>query len=540
MAAESASSGKSSRSAWPADVESYYRPTLFVAMAASAGVVVGSLGTWANVLLFTVGGLDFQNWGTATLILGLVSAFAILIVTFWSQAPFDPRWAVPLAWGIAVVGVACLTDAVINIVRLMTVPKGNIFGVPIGVSSGWGLWLVAVSSAIIAVAGTIIATQIARSDDLHQHLAESSGSWTDRWRWAAAVVSAIIVLAGIVYGVTNPWKNDGDSSTSSATALPSFPSFPSFSVSPTTSSFTTSAQPTLPPVVHAPPLDGTYRQDIDEANITTNGRVDPGSDRDPTWFAFRSACTAAGCVASGSYLDRDKLGLPLQSSAKEFELYWIDDHWQYSQVEKADCSGPDGNAKEERSYVWSFIPQPDGFYRGTTTNTTVSDDCSNEGKVRVEPFTLTRTGLPPPGAIDPPIKLAGQPPTAPPQPQRQPSDDAGATVVLGGQKLTTSTKPPQCYWKDGKADIYVDAPNNKALVSLSGLTMTEVESLDISAGDDMYRFEERSNATSTPGATASVTYTGRKSYSIAGMLSGFNIQTASYFVEPFKVDITCS
>ncbi|MGV0043019.1 lipoprotein LpqH [Mycobacterium colombiense] len=540
MGADSALSGKSSPPAWPPDAGSYYRPTLFAAVAAGAGIAAGSLGTWANVLWFAVGGLDFGNWGTATLVLSVVSVLASLTVMFWSRTPFNPRWAVPVAWGIAVVGVACSTDAVINIVRLMTVPKGNIFNVPIGVSAGWGLWLVTFSSAIMAVAGTIIATQVAGSDDLHQHLAESAGSWTNRWRWAAVVASAIIVLAGIIYAVTNPWKGDADSSTSLRTELPSFPSFPSSPVSATTPSVTTSAQATLPPVVQAPPLDGTYREDIDEANVTKNGKVDPGTDTDPTWFAFRSACTAAGCVASGSFLDRHKLGLPLQSSAKGFELYWINDHWQYSHTEKTDCSGPDGNAKEERSYVWTFVPQPDGFFRGTTTNTTLTDECSNEGEERVEPFTLTRSGPPPPGAIDPPIALAGQPPAPPPQPQRQPPDHAGATVVFGGQQLTTSTKPPHCYWKDGKADIYVDAPNTKTLVSLSGLTKTEVESLDISTGEDTsYRFEERSNATSTPGATASVIYTGRKSYTIAGMVSGFDIQSASYFVEPYKVEITC-
>lgn len=540
MGVDSALSGKSSPPRWPPDAESYYRPALFAAMAAGAGVVAGSLGTWANVLWFTVGGLDFGNWGTATLVLSVFSVLASLTVAFWSRTPFDPRWAVPVAWGIAVVGVACLTDAVINIVRLMTVPKGNIFHVPIGVSAGWGLWLVAFLSAIMAVAGTIIATQVADSDDLHQQLAESAGSWNDRWRWAAVVASAIIVLAGIIYAVTNPWKGEADSSTSSRTEWQSFPSFPSFPVSATNPPVTASAQPTLPPVAQAPPLDGTYREDIDEANVTKNGRVDPGTDRDPTWFAFRSACTAAGCVASGSFLDRHKLGLPLQSSAKGFELYWINDHWQYSHTEKVDCSGPDGNAKEERTYVWTFVPQRDGFFRGTTTNTTLTDDCSNEGEERVEPFTLSRTGPPPPGAIDPPIALAGQPPAPPPQPQRQPSDHFGATVVLGGQQLTTSTAPPHCYWKDGKADIFIDAPNTKTLVSLSGLTKTEVESLDISTGEYMsYRFQERSNATGTPGATASVTYTGRKSYTIAGMVSGFDIQSASYFVQPYKVEITC-
>lgn len=146
MAPVPASSGENPPPDWPPGVDPHYRPALFAAIVASAGAIAGSVGTWAKVLWFTVGGLDFGNWGVATLILGVICAIALAAVKYWSRTSFNPRWAVAVAWGILVIGVACLTIAVINIIRLMSVPKENLFGVPIGASAGWGLWLVAFSS----------------------------------------------------------------------------------------------------------------------------------------------------------------------------------------------------------------------------------------------------------------------------------------------------------------------------------------------------------------------------------------------------------
>lgn len=155
---------------------------------------------------------------------------------------------------------------------------------------------------------------------------------------------------------------------------------------PAPQSNTVSTTSAAPLVAHAPPLDGTYRQDIDEAGVTTDGLADPSRiDKDPTWFGFRSACTTMGCVAIGTNIDPRKLGLPQPQSAKGLVWYWINDHWQYSDTYEVDCSGPDGDAKDHISNVWQLIPQPDGFFRGTETITTLSDECDDESWVRVKP-----------------------------------------------------------------------------------------------------------------------------------------------------------
>lgn len=539
MTPESASSRKGLLPAWPPDAESYYRPALVVSMVASAGMAIGSVGTWASVIVFSVGGLDFENWGVATLIFGVISLLAVLAVTFWLHIPIDLRWAVVVGWGIAVIGVTCITDAVINIAKLMTLPKTSFFGVPIGVSPGWGLWLVALSSMVLIAGGVVIAIQMTRSYHLHRPLSQAAGSWTARCRGAAIISSSAIVIAGTIYAVIAPWKGDSADGASLNAQMPSYSGFSSSANSPSATPSTTSARP-VPHVVDAPPLDGTYRQDIDAANITTDGKIDPRRDTDPIWFAFRSTCTVAGCVASGSYLDPHKLGLPLQQSSTALALHWISDHWQYSNTRQSYCSGPNGDAQEEVSNVWSFTSHPDGFYRGTATTTTLSDECSNDGAVRVEPFTLTRTGPPPPGAIDPPIAVIGQPPALPP-PARHPAPNPGAAVSLGGQELTVSTRVPLCVWTHGKAGIIVYAPDrDESLAQVEDLTTSgQVKRVSIQFGDLLYWFDDWTRTNQIPNASVSVTRKGRKSYSVAGVAAAWYRPTATFLVKTYEINVTC-
>jgi hypothetical protein len=157
----------------------YFRPTLIAALAAIAGVIIGSIAPWAGVMVFNMGGLDFGNWGVATLILGAISAMALPTEFFWIRTSLSPRSAVPVVWTAALAGVACLTDAVMNIVRLMTIPKGNFFGVPIGPGVGWGLWLVAFSSAVLTVTASIVAVQTSESTDSSPE--GSRSAWSSGW-----------------------------------------------------------------------------------------------------------------------------------------------------------------------------------------------------------------------------------------------------------------------------------------------------------------------------------------------------------------------
>lgn len=102
---------------------------------------------------------------------------------------------------------------------------------------------------MICVAGTMISRQIATSLDRLEGLDEPASSWSDLWRRAAAATSALVVVAGTIYALTNPWKGDSSSSATSArsSSYTSFPSFPDFSTS-TSRSSPPSSPPTSTPV----------------------------------------------------------------------------------------------------------------------------------------------------------------------------------------------------------------------------------------------------------------------------------------------------
>jgi hypothetical protein len=218
---------------WPPNVTSYYRPCLIAAISASVGVLIGFVSPWTSIMMFTISGLDASpRVSVPGLALGIVSCIGLLAVMIWPRTPFSPRWAVPLAWMAAVIGVAGLSFALPLIVRIMTIPKANLFGVPVGAAVGWGLWLLAVSSVVLAVTACIVATQIVES---LEPLGQLTLSMARGWRWAAMIASAVIVVGGITYYSLN-WDNNpgGAPSPSQMPSLPNLPSFPSLSPPTTT------------------------------------------------------------------------------------------------------------------------------------------------------------------------------------------------------------------------------------------------------------------------------------------------------------------
>jgi hypothetical protein len=110
--------------------------------------MVGTIGPWVTALIITVTGLDAGNWGIAALTLGAISCVALLIELLWPRTPFNPRWAVPLAWAAAVAGVACLVYAVPFLIRIMTTPK-------ISLASRLARGRVGIVAACILVCGAV-------------------------------------------------------------------------------------------------------------------------------------------------------------------------------------------------------------------------------------------------------------------------------------------------------------------------------------------------------------------------------------------------
>jgi hypothetical protein len=106
-----------------------------------------------------------------------------------------------------VAGVACLTDAVVNIIRNCD-PQDEFFGIPFGASAGWELWLVAFAAAVLCVAATVVALQIAKTSICLCLLVNRYPCGTYQWRSVAGVAAVLIVIAGVVYAWIHPWNGD--------------------------------------------------------------------------------------------------------------------------------------------------------------------------------------------------------------------------------------------------------------------------------------------------------------------------------------------
>ncbi len=139
----------------------FYLPNLIAGMAASVGVIVGSIGPWASVLAFTKNAMGGD--GTITLILGIACGIALFTVLNLGRTSDGLRWAAPIAGVVSVAGLACLVVAIIDIVHILSAPTTDIFGVTIGVQVEWGLWMVAISSAALFVTAWVIAVQVRKA-----------------------------------------------------------------------------------------------------------------------------------------------------------------------------------------------------------------------------------------------------------------------------------------------------------------------------------------------------------------------------------------
>jgi hypothetical protein len=135
------------------------------------------------------------------------------------------------------------------LVRVLTSPRADFFGMPIGPSVGWGLWLLTLSSAVLAVASSVIAVQVTAALESSAPIGQAQNNWTQGWRWSAIAASAVIVLASVTYFSLN-WKYEADIDDESKSSLPSFPSF-------TPPSFPSLTTPPFPSYTAAPPSTTT-------------------------------------------------------------------------------------------------------------------------------------------------------------------------------------------------------------------------------------------------------------------------------------------
>lgn len=178
-----------------ADAAPYYPPTLIVGIAASVGIIVGSIAPWLRVFVISANGLEIDGWGDATLTLGAASGIVLVSQWYGVRTSHGIRWAVPCACVVFVAGATCLALAVINVIRFTSIST-EVFSGILDIRIGWGLWLVAVSSAVLSAAMAIMAFFGQASTEGGQSSPRTSAS---AWVWAAVIGSAAIALCAITY-----------------------------------------------------------------------------------------------------------------------------------------------------------------------------------------------------------------------------------------------------------------------------------------------------------------------------------------------------
>jgi hypothetical protein len=122
----------------------------------------------------------------------------------------------------------------------MAAASEHVFSIRVGATVEWGLWLLALSSGVLCIAASVVATRNAQYVDALESKAQSQSSWNSGWRSVAIVVSAGIVISGVIYFPTHwqreLWVPANDPSTN---PLPSFPSLHSLpNISPTSTTTT--------------------------------------------------------------------------------------------------------------------------------------------------------------------------------------------------------------------------------------------------------------------------------------------------------------
>jgi serine/threonine protein kinase, bacterial len=172
---------------------------------------------------------------------------------------------------------------------------------------------------------------------------------------------------------------------------------------------------TAPPHVAGPILDGTYRVDFDLQNQTINGTKTGLGAAVTQWWAYRSACTPAGCAAAGSELADSN---QQEGTGTTNVLHFTDGRWQGTPDLQApmQCDGTTKPVTDDETRLWSLEPQPDGTLRGTEIGTILTNECGNQGTVYRTPFVATRTGDVAPSVIvaDPALFEAPPAPASPP------------------------------------------------------------------------------------------------------------------------------
>ncbi|OBI31834.1 nuclease PIN [Mycobacterium sp. E1386] len=202
-----------------------------------------------------------------------------------------------------------------------------------------------------------------------------------RARWAVGLVCAMLIAVAATWSVLYSFEPDAPPGNPALASKPSVPA--------------PSAAPAGP---GGPVLNGSYKLDYDQSKRTTNGVAIRHDGPATGWWAFRSACTASGCAATGTRLDNATH--QAADGGKTDTLHFVGGYWQGApQQDRLSCTQPNSQigATQQETLAWSLAPQADGTLRGTVTETVLSNECGAQGAVVRVPVVATRVGDVPAG-----------------------------------------------------------------------------------------------------------------------------------------------
>ena len=178
------------------------RLPLIVGIGACLGILIGCTGAWVVAAFISVGGLDASAWGKVWAAVSALSAVALAVVLARQRIRITPRAAVVLTWIVFVVGVCIAAFSLPYVVRVLTLPKADFFEVQLGAQVGWGLWLLVVSSVILAIAASLAAQQIGRDSGLTVS-SDGRPAPANTYRWTALATAAAVTAGWTGYYAAN-------------------------------------------------------------------------------------------------------------------------------------------------------------------------------------------------------------------------------------------------------------------------------------------------------------------------------------------------
>lgn len=200
-----------------------------------------------------------------------------------------------------------------------------------------------------------------------------------------------------------------------------------------------------PPTRLAPPgpvLDGTYELDSDGAHRTINGVQTSGEDI-TRWWAFRSVCTTAGCVATSAEVS-DSNHQVASDDHDHSVLRWRNGAWREDPDRTYDtCNGNSDSPRTVITLVRSLAPQVDGTLKGTETDTAEDNGCGaqTKGEVIQFPILAKRVGDVPPGVVADPATAVPPEPTAAPPAAAPSSVESSAAIQAPTTPMPATATP---------------------------------------------------------------------------------------------------